>query len=232
MSDDLEQLAARGREAREARGQKKQRGKPAGNAGIGKLARNSLRTGRMGIWLVIITAVVMAPAAVVMFTTGDAILLILTMVAGIVAALAATRWLIQRSAKLELAWLRGLPYGVDEGRYLEVLDREYHRKAMVTVRIGFAEPVPGDAQRTVADAVVGACDASSAQFDRDGDTLIARSKPLQTQFTRRSSEGGTNSYVSNRLLHQWFRALVDQAVGAAHGSYRVTSITVSAENAD
>ena len=222
MSNELDELAERGRATRQAR-----EGERRAARRRSKLTSEMLTSLRppyvgllVGLWCLV------SATPIVVFALGSGARPVqvgaLYLGASFLLASIGTIVILFGTVRRELAWLRAIPYRFDPDAYLSLLGR-YGNRARLVVRVGFASPLPEHVRQTVADAVIGATGAERASFD--GDQLVVVSPEAQVYFSPNDDE----RYYSNRALHRFFRRLVNDALEVVHRSHPVEAVEPSTE---
>ena len=220
MSDDLEDLARRGRGTRDkrdlaARKAEKRNQKPRRNHLLLRSARPA--------WLMILFFVLFTGggSALLLSLEHNVWLQLAALLAGVALIMGVLRVVDDLSYRLLVGWLTTLPFEIDAQQYERVLGTGHGSRTTVTVRISFERAPAEPTKQTISDAVLGSSSKSEVTFD--GDLLVVKSHSLKT-----SSRTESGSKSNNSGIHQWFKKLASRALVVVHRSHPIARVEVDA----
>ena len=140
----------------------------------------------------------------------------------------------------ELRWLDQVPFPLDREHYLARLSTLYSSDVRVNVKVQFIAPVPESARALIVEAMSEAVfikvdEGPAAKKRRSkiafrSDSLHIDSPAITTQFTHRSTNGGSSKTVHhNRYVHRWFRRCLDRGLGAVRARYLIEAVEFTIE---
>lgn len=229
MSDELEELARKGRAAESdfddravARGKAQEAYR---RYLTDRLVAHTFRHVHGNKALPLLAVAVTIGALVVAVTIFDADMysIVGLVLAGLGGTYLMYRYVERRAMGLGGAWLEGLPFEFDHEAYLGGL-AESRMNTRVRLDVVFSESQETADRDTFADACAGAVTLEKREWS--GHKLTLESAQISSYFPAREDR---ESYYSNALVHEWFVTLVDKALRPIHGRQTIGRIRVRFE---
>jgi hypothetical protein len=225
MSDDLEELARRGREATarqdQAANEAAREQRDAADANREERLHAAFGTSNRAILFAGPLFLGGIAGAVSLFGKGSYVLGGLVLVAGLVVGFVVFALAKASATERVNRWLKGMPFAFDHQQYLDGLGRA-EMQAQVQVCVTFRAPLPPEQHATVEAALVGAAGSGGAKCSGDQVRVFS---PQMSGY--RLGREDTASRYNKAPHHAWFKRLVDRGLLVVHERHPIESIDVT-----
>ncbi len=125
--------------------------------------------------------------------------------------------------KGQIRWMARLPFRFDHEAYVETLSHG-RTSSSVRVSVRFASGIERGDKELILDAIHGAVEVEHAKWKSSALEIVSR--PMSTYVIAR---GDTPSHYINALPHKWFRLLVEDGLLTIHGRFPLTKVSCEVE---